>query len=92
MPSKHDIARTLKEIAFFLRLNGDNPYRAQAYERAGDALLLCAEDLAALVTSGSLTTVSGIGPATASVISELFMTGSSSLLQEVQGTYPSSLV
>ncbi len=91
MLSKRDIARTLKEIAFFLRLKGDNPYRAQAYERAGDALLVCAEDLSNLVKNGSLTDVSGIGPATAAVINELFSTGTSALLQELQGSSPSSL-
>ena len=91
MLNKRDIARRLKEIGFFLRLKGDNPYRAQAYERAGDALLRCADDVAALVASGSLTTVPDIGPATAAIITELFSTGSSSLLQDVQGTYPSSL-
>ena len=37
--TKHEIAQALKEIAFFLSLKGDNPYKAQAYERAGAALL-----------------------------------------------------
>jgi DNA polymerase (family X) len=92
MMTKRDIARTLKEIAFFLRLQGDNPYRAQAYERAGAALLVGSHDLAGLIAGGSLTDISGIGPGTASVIKELFSTGSSSLLQELQGAYPSSLV
>lgn len=92
MMSKRDIARTLKQIAFFLRLKGDNPYRAQAYERAGHALLVCAEDLRDLVNNGTLTDVAGIGPATASVINELFSTGTSALLRELQGSYPSSLV
>ena len=35
--TKHEIAQALKEIAFFLSLKGDNPYKAQAYERAGAA-------------------------------------------------------
>lgn len=92
MMTKRDIARTLKEIAFFLRFKGDNPYKAQAYERAGYALLVCPRDLARLVNSGSLTEVPGIGPATASVITELFSTGSAPLLHELRGASPSSLV
>jgi len=92
MMTKRDIARTFKEIAFFLRLKGDNPYRARAYEQAGYALLVSPQDLTHLVENGSLTEIPGIGPATASVITELFSTGSASLLQELQGAYPTSLV
>ncbi len=45
-----------------------------------------------LVQTGTLTAVAGIGPATASVISELVTTGASRFHQEVQGEYPSSLL
>ncbi len=92
MMTKHDIARVLKEIAFFLRLKGENPYRARAYEQAGHALLLSPQELKSLIDSRSLTDVPGIGPATASVITELFTTGSTPLLEELQGAAPSSLV
>jgi DNA polymerase (family X) len=92
MMTKRDIARVLKEIAFFLRFNGENPYRAQAYEGAASALLRCPEELSQLLASGSLTDVSGIGPATASVITELFTSGSSALLQKLHRSYPSTLV
>lgn len=44
-----------------------------------------------LVQTGTLTDVTGIGPATASVITELVTTGTSAFHQEVQGAYPSSL-
>ncbi len=90
--TKPEIARILKEIAFFLLLKGDNPYRARAYERAGAALLVSSEELHPLVQSGHLTSVKGIGQATASVITELVSTGSSSLHHAVRGAYPSSLV
>jgi DNA polymerase (family 10) len=45
-----------------------------------------------LVQTGTLTGVTGIGPATASVITELVATGASRFHQEVQGEYPSSLM
>lgn len=92
MTTKRDVARALKEIAFFLRLKGENPYRARAYERAGRALLACPTDLGALVSTNRLAQVDGIGPATAAAIAELFHTGSSTLLQTLRGSYPSSLV
>ena len=44
-----------------------------------------------LVQTGTLTDVTGIGPATAFVITELVTTGMSAFHQEVQGAYPSSL-
>jgi DNA polymerase (family X) len=92
MMTKRDIARALRDIAFFMRLHGENPYRAQAYERAASGLQLCPQDVSQLLGSGSLTAVSGIGPATASAITELFNSGSSALLQKLQGSYPSTLV
>ena len=90
--NKREIRKVLEDIAFFLLLKGENPYKAQAYRKAGLALLTCPEDALSLVQSGTLTGVAGIGPATASVITELFTTGTSSLQNEVQGAYPSSLV
>jgi DNA polymerase (family 10) len=89
--TKREIAGVLKEIAFFLRLREDNPYRARAYEQAGESLLLSRETLDELVSQGLLTSVKGIGRGTASVITELYSTGQSSLHRTVRGSYPSSL-
>lgn len=90
--TKRDIAQAMKEIAFFLRLKDDNPYRARAYERAGQALLLCPDNVAELVAGNRLTAVDGIGPATATAITELFTTGAATLLRALRGGYPSTLV
>ena len=89
--TKHEIAEALKQIAFFLSLKGDNPYKAQAYERAGTALLTSPFGLQELLATGTLTEVTGIGPATARAITELATTGQSPLLDEARGSYPSSL-
>jgi DNA polymerase (family 10) len=89
--TKHDIAQALKEIAFFLSLKGDNPYKSHAYERAGDALLTSPLSLQELLATGSLTEVTGIGPATARVITEFATKGQSPLLDQARGSYPSSL-
>jgi DNA polymerase (family 10) len=90
--TKHEIKRVLDEIAFFLLLKGENPYKARAYNKAGVALLQCPEEVSVLVQHGTLSKVPGIGPATASVITELLTTGASAFHREVQGTYPSSLM
>ncbi|WP_447979254.1 PHP domain-containing protein [Candidatus Nitrospira bockiana] len=89
--TKHEIAQALKEIAFFLLLKGENPYKARAYQHAASALLACPEDLTTLVEQGGLPRVKGIGPSTASVIIELVRTGSSTLQREARGEYPPSL-
>src|SRR5690349_8052914 len=89
--NKREIAQVLEEIAFFLLLKGENPYKARAYRNAATALLTCQEDTFVLVETGMLRDVPGIGPATASVITELVTTGASGLHHDVQGEYPSTL-
>ncbi len=89
--NKREVASILKEIAFFIRLSGGNPYKARAYERAGMAVLTCPYAPLELLRPGTLTQVDGIGPATASVIAELLTTGTSAVHQKVRGTFPSSL-
>ncbi|HET6676323.1 MAG TPA: PHP domain-containing protein [Nitrospiraceae bacterium] len=89
---KRDIARILKETSFFLLLRGDDFHKARTYHNAGTALLASPLDAAELVHSGRLVQVKGIGPATASVITDLVRTGVSPYHQEVRGSYPSSLM
>src|SRR5690348_12660691 len=89
--NKRDIARALEDIAFFLLLKGENPYKARAYRSAATALLMCQEEASVLVETGTLTNVQGIGPATAAVITELITTGASALHQKLREGYPSAL-
>ena len=49
--TKHEVARILKEIAFFLIPKGDNPFKAQAYERAAAAVLTLPSDLSNLIAT-----------------------------------------
>lgn len=92
MMTKRELARHLSEIAFFLRLKDDNPYKSAAYERAGRALLLSPHEPHQLLGTDILTNIPGIGPGSAAVIGELLRTGHSSLYQRVKGSYPPSLV
>ena len=34
--TKYDIARVLEEMAFFLELKGENPFKAKAYSHAAE--------------------------------------------------------
>jgi len=90
--TKRDIARTLSEIAFYLRLKGGNPYKPLAYERAARALLLSPHDVSELSQDRTLTEIPGIGASIAGVIRELLSTGHSNLHERLKGSYPSSFV
>ena len=92
MMTKREIAHILSEIAFYLRLKQDNPYKSLAYERAARALLTALHEPHQLLTGDTLTDIPGIGRGTAAVIRELLVTGASKLHQTIKGSYPSSLV
>ena len=87
-----EIAHILSEIAFYLRLKQDNPYKSLAYERAARALLTALHEPHQLLTGDTLTDIPGIGRGTAAVIRELLVTGASKLHETVKGSFPSSLV
>ncbi|HEU4682873.1 MAG TPA: PHP domain-containing protein [Nitrospira sp.] len=92
MMTKRDIARTLSDIAFLLRLNEDNPYKALAYARAAQALLASPQEPRQLLEGRTLTDIPGIGGGIAAVIRELIVTGRSTLYERVKGSYPASAV
>ncbi len=71
-------AHVLSQIAAYLELAGENPFKARAYERAARSLLaLGADDLVPLLRSGELASVRGLGPATLAVVRDLAETGES---------------
>jgi DNA polymerase (family X) len=82
------IARAVREIGARLRLQGENPFRARAYERGAQALEELQQDLGALVEDERLTEVRGIGPALAGTITELYRTRRSSMLERLQAEMP----
>jgi DNA polymerase (family 10) len=85
------IALALEEISNLLQLSGEG-HKARAYARGAAIALALGPDLAALVREGQLTRVEGIGPSLSRQISELWNTGSSSLLTRLRSTYPEGSV
>ncbi|MGZ5432670.1 MAG: helix-hairpin-helix domain-containing protein [Thermoanaerobaculia bacterium] len=85
---KFAIARMLDEISRYIELSDPQPFRARAFEKAARAVENLDEDVKGLVEAGTLTSVSGIGKATAQVIEEIVRTGESRYLDELRPQYP----
>jgi len=86
-------AHTLTQIAAFLELRGDSPYKARAYEQAARAVIaLETDDLGELDRKGELAATRGLGPATLSVIRDLVESGESRYLEELRAETPPGLI
>lgn len=88
MIDKLDVARALREIGLLLQLQGENKFRARAYETGARAVEELREELGALVDERRLTSVPGIGPALAATIAEIWSTGRSSQLERLRREVP----
>ncbi|HEX2121666.1 MAG TPA: PHP domain-containing protein, partial [Thermoanaerobaculia bacterium] len=85
---KFTVARALDEIARYVELSDPKPFRARAFEKAARAIERLEDDLPALVESGAIYDVSGVGKATGQVVEELVRTGTSRYLEELRAQYP----
>ena len=87
--NKKDIIRLLEQIALYLELKGDNPFRISAYRKAAQALEV---DERSLSEIDDLTKIKGIGKGTAGVITEYIETGASQMLTELEEEVPKGLI
>ena len=86
-------AHVLSQIAAFLELAGENRFKSRAYQTAARSLLaLAADDLGALLRSGELAKVRGLGPATLAVVRDLVETGESRSLEQLREATPEGLL
>ena len=92
MRERFDIAADLREIARLLEIKGENPFKAQAYERGASALENHEGDFDALVKTGRLTEIAGIGNALAAIIEEIYRTGECWMLQQLREGLPPGAV
>ncbi len=88
---KFTVARALDEIARYIELSDPKPFRARAFENAARAVERLEDDLAALVASGDIYKVSGVGKATGQIVEELVQTGTSRYLEELRVQYPAGI-
>ncbi|HSB55875.1 MAG TPA: DNA polymerase/3'-5' exonuclease PolX [Gemmatimonadales bacterium] len=89
---KKAVAGVLEQIAAFLELKAENPFRVRAFRTASRAIASLPGELAEAMADGSLAGTKGVGPATLQIVQELVASGRSSLLEELREQVPPGLV
>ena len=89
---KKSAAQVLEQIASFLELKGENPFRIRAFRTASKTIAGLPGDLAPALADGTLAATKGIGPATLQIVLEVVTTGRASLLEELRDQVPPGLV
>jgi DNA polymerase (family 10) len=90
--TKEEVAAALDEIGTLLELQGENPFRCNAYHQAARIIQQLPEDLQQLVASGKLAEVRGIGQTLREKISTLVSTGRLPYLEQLRASVPPGLV
>jgi DNA polymerase (family 10) len=89
---KKAVAQVLEQIAAFLELKSENPFRIRAFRTAARAVTAFPGDLRQSLEDGSLAAAKGVGPATLQIVKELVATGQASMLEELREQIPPGLV
>jgi DNA polymerase (family 10) len=89
---KKAVAQVLEQIAAFLELKGENPFRIRAFRTAARAVGGFPADLRDGIDDGSLAATKGVGPATLQIVAEIVATGRATLLEELREQIPPGLV
>jgi DNA polymerase (family 10) len=89
---KKAVADVLEQIAAFLELRGENPFRIRAFRTAARAIGGYGGDLRQGLEDGTLAAAKGVGPATLQIATELINTGRAGILEELREQIPPGLV
>jgi len=85
------VAQRFALIADMLEIKGESIFRINAYRRAARALEGLTEDIAEVAARGALTSIPGIGGATADKITEFLATGTMKAYEELASALPPGL-
>ena len=88
---KEKVADILNQIALYLELKGENPFKIRAYENGARIIQSLDEDLETLIKENRLATIKGIGKALEQKVTELVTTGNLRYYQDLKAEFPSSL-
>ena len=86
-----EIAEILRDIAVYMELNGENPFKLRAFDRAARTIEAGSEDIARLAREKRLTEIKGIGKGLAEAIEEIVERGESSVLTAMRASTPPGL-
>jgi DNA polymerase (family 10) len=85
---KSEVAAVLEEIAVLLELQGENPFRANAYAKAGRTIAQLETSLDDIVAAGTLAEISGIGETLRDKITLLVTTGKLPFYDDLKAKTP----
>jgi DNA polymerase (family 10) len=85
---KAEVAAILEEIAILLELQGENPFRANAYAKAGRAIAQLEANIADFVEAGTLDQIPGIGETLREKITILVTTGKLPFYDDLKAKTP----
>jgi DNA polymerase (family 10) len=88
---KHQVAAILDEIGTLLELQGESPFRCNAYHNGARAIEQLEEDLATVVREGRLADVPSIGDTLRQKITTLVTTGELPFYEELRKKTPPGL-
>jgi len=89
---KEQVASILDQIGILLELQGENPFRCQAYYKASRAILQLDRSLAEIVAAGELGQIAGIGETLKDKITALVLDGQLPFYEELRQKTPPGLL
>jgi DNA polymerase (family 10) len=89
---KYQVAAVLDEIGTLLELQGENPFRCNAYHTAARVLEQLEEDLGTVVRENRLTEIAGIGATLRDKITTLVNTGALPFYEDLKRKTPPGLL
>jgi DNA polymerase (family 10) len=90
--SKAEVAEKLDDVAAMLEILGDNPFRIRAFYNGARAVEDLSGDLAAMVESGELLEVRGIGKSIFADIKSLLATGTFDEYEKLRARVPAGVL
>ena len=90
--SSAKVAKIFREMADFLSLKGENPFRVRAYEKAADALEHLPGDLKDLYEQGKLEGIPGLGKGMLEKIGTILNTGKLPAHEELRREFPEGVI
>src|ERR1039457_1220463 len=90
--NKDQVAEVLTNIATWLELKGENPFKARAYQYAARTIETRSEPLDKVVAESRLGEIKGIGDALQQKITELVTTGRLQYYEDLKAATPPGLI